>query len=246
MMDAYAMVSLGRHPYSGWFGSLSDHDRARIDWALTAVGAKDLAGRQVGELSDGERQKISIARALAQETRVMLLDEPTAFLDLPRRGELMAILRDLAHREKLALLLSTHDLDLALRFADRLWMLTPQGQMIQGYPEVIAMSGEFAKVFESEKLDWDPEVGNFRTHPSPRLKVLIHGEGVSAIWTKRALERLGFGTTEDSSAAAFSIRVTSTPNWEVMRNHQTRCFETLEALIQWLCSQAEQRSVNLW
>jgi iron complex transport system ATP-binding protein len=234
MMDAYAMVSLGRHPYSGWFGSLDDHDRERIDWALSAVGARNLAGRQVAELSDGERQKISIARALAQETQVMLLDEPTAFLDLPRRVELMAILRDLAHQQKLAILLSTHDLDLALRFADRLWVLTPEGRLIQNYPEAIAMSGEFAEVFASEKLDWDPAVGSFRAHPSPCLSVLIRGEGVSAMWTRRALERLGFGTTEDPAAAAFSVRVENGQNWQVIQKNDTRDFKTLEALIEWV------------
>ena len=105
MMDAYSLVSLGRHPYSGWFGGLTAQDRERIEWSIDAVGAKPLANRQVSELSDGERQKISIARALAQEAKLMLLDEPTAFLDLPRRVELMSILRDLAHRENLALLL---------------------------------------------------------------------------------------------------------------------------------------------
>ena len=145
MMDAYSLVSIGRHPYSGWFGGLSRHDKERIDWALSAVGASSLASRQVAELSDGERQKISIARALAQEAKLMLLDEPTAFLDLPRRVELMSILRNLAHRENLALLLSTHDLDLALRFADRLWLMTSEGTLIQGAPEALAMNGQFGK-----------------------------------------------------------------------------------------------------
>ena len=145
MMDAYSLVALGRHPYSGWLGGLNQHDKERIKWAFKAVGAEGLEGRQIAELSDGERQKISIARALAQEAQVMLLDEPTAFLDLPRRVELMTILRNLAHREQMGLLLSTHDLDLALRFADRLWMITTDGQLIQGYPEELAMSGEFAR-----------------------------------------------------------------------------------------------------
>lgn len=232
MMDAYTMVSLGRHPYSGWFGILNTHDRARIEWAFEAVGATGLAQRQVAELSDGERQKITIARALAQETQVMLLDEPTAFLDLPRRVELMRILRDLAHKEKLALLLSTHDLDLALRFADRLWVLNNDGLVIQGYPEVIAMSGEFAKVFESENLEWDPAIGSFRAHPMPCLYAKVEGQGVAALWTRRALERLGFGLTAQAEKAALNIIVEM--EWLLIINGQEYSFTDLAKLIEWI------------
>lgn len=233
MMDAYAMVALGRHPYSGWFGSLNAHDRERIEWALTAAGAKTLATRQVAELSDGERQKISIARALAQETRVMLLDEPTAFLDLPRRVELMRNLRDLAHREKLGLLLSTHDLDLALRFADRLWILNQQGELIQGYPEALAMSGDFAKIFESESLDWDPAIGSFRAHPESCLRARVIGEGVSALWTQRAVERLGFGLTE-SGNTAFTVSIKNETSWEAKRGKEETALGSISELIEWI------------
>lgn len=237
IMDAYSMVALGRHPYSGWFGALQAKDHARIQWALDAVGATDLARRQVGELSDGERQKISIARALAQESQVMLLDEPTAFLDLPRRVELMRILRDLAHSQGLALLLSTHDLDLALRFADRLWVLNHKGELIQGYPEAIAMSGDFARVFESENLDWDPTIGSFRAHPVPCLQAKVEGDGVAALWTKRALERLGFGLTQDAEEAAFCIRITDADEWQTSRNGEVQAFPNIARLIEWILAE---------
>ena len=241
MMDAYAMVALGRHPYSGWFGSMGPADHARIEWSLEAVGARDLARRQVSELSDGERQKVSIARALAQATKVMLLDEPTAFLDLPRRVELMRILRDLAHSEGLALLLSTHDLDLALRFADRLWVLNADGQLIQGYPEAIAMSGEFAQVFETENLDWDPSSGSFRAHPIPCLHAKVVGEGIPALWTKRALERLGFGLTEDANAAAVSIEIDNENQWRVTRGEQQHEVASTTEMIEWLLTSKWKR-----
>jgi iron complex transport system ATP-binding protein len=233
MMDAYSLVSLGRHPYSGWFGGLSALDRVRIGWALGAVGATTLAGRQVAELSDGERQKVSIARALAQEAKLMLLDEPTAFLDLPRRVELMSILRNLAHREKLALLLSTHDLDLALRFADRLWLLSPGGQLIQGTPEALALDGQFAKVFASEKLDWDATSGSFRTHPIACLNVRLQGDGLERVWTQRALERLGFGIAGDAMPAAFDIQ-TGPGLWQVTRDTVSLRFDSIEPLIDWI------------
>lgn len=236
MMDAYSLVSLGRHPYSGWFGGLTTRDRERIEWALSAVGASPLAKRQVAELSDGERQKVSIARALAQEAKLMLLDEPTAFLDLSRRVELMSILRNLAQRENLALLLSTHDLDLALRFADRLWLMTPEGNLVQGAPEALALSGQFAAVFANENLDWDAAAGSFRTHPVACLNVQLEGEGLERMWTQRALERLGFGIAESDTSVAFSVRV-SEGVWTVMRDSVEKTFDMIEGLIDWIRSE---------
>ncbi|MFP4156769.1 MAG: ABC transporter ATP-binding protein [Opitutales bacterium] len=236
MMDAYAMVALGRHPYSGWFGHLSDKDRMRIEWALGAVGAEALARRQVAELSDGERQKISIARALAQETQVMLLDEPTAFLDLPRRVELMTILRQLAHQEQLALLLSTHDLDLALRFADRLWVLDYSGRLIQGYPEAVAMSDDFVSIFESENLIWDPQLGSFRAHPSPCLFACVEGDGIPALWTKRALERLGFGLCEKPEEATLCFQIKD-HSWQIHTSGRVLHYTSLSAVIEWILAE---------
>ena len=235
MMDAYSLVSLGRHPYSGWFGRLSDQDRERIEWSIDAVGAKPLANRQVSELSDGERQKISIARALTQEAKLMLLDEPTAYLDLPRRVELMSILRNLAHQENLALLLSTHDLDLALRFADRLWLMTPRGNLLQGAPEALALDGQFAEVFASENLNWDASSGSFLTHPVACLKVRLEGQGVERVWTQRALERLGFGIGQVNEEAAFFLKVNKN-SWEVERFGLNQNFEDIESLIEWIRS----------
>lgn len=234
MMEAYAMVALGRHPYSGWFGGLNAEDHACIRRALDAVGANHLADRQVGELSDGERQRICIARALAQEARIMLLDEPTAFLDLPRRVELMGILRQLAHQQQIALLLSTHDLDLALRFADRLWVLDPSGHLIQGFPESIAMSKAFAAVFQSEHLLWDPARGNFRNPVTPTQLARIHGSGASALWAQRALERLGLGICLEETTAVFSVTIEEGPLWSIKCEGQTHLCEGLSGLIEWV------------
>jgi iron complex transport system ATP-binding protein len=235
VMDAYSLVSLGRHPYSGWFGGLTGQDRERIDWSIDAVGARPLANRQVSELSDGERQKISIARALAQEAKLMLLDEPTAYLDLPRRVELMSILRNLAHQENLALLLSTHDLDLALRFADRVWLMTPEGNLLQAAPEALALNGQFAEVFATENLEWDVSTGSFRAHPVACLKVRLEGQGIERVWTQRALERLGFGISEDDGKTAFSLKVNKNL-WEVERFGLIQNFEDIESLIEWIHS----------
>jgi len=237
MLDVYSFVSLGRHPYSGWFGGLNAHDQQRIEWALTAVDALPFAHRQVAELSDGERQKICIARALAQEAKVMLLDEPTAFLDLPRRVELMGLLRNLAHQQQLGLLLSTHDLDLALRFADRIWILTQAGQLIQGFPEALALDGQLASAFANENLHWDEARGAFNAHRKPCRHIALEGVSIPHTWTRRALERLGYGITTDQSNAACSITIQQTehgPQWTVNHQAPPQVFNSISQLINWV------------
>ena len=127
MFTGYSLTALGRFPYTGWRGGLSEGDREAVRHAIDNVGAEALAHRSVSEMSDGERQKIMIARALAQEADIMVLDEPTAFLDLPRRVEVMSLLHRLSRETGTSVLISTHDLDLALRTADRLWVISENG-----------------------------------------------------------------------------------------------------------------------
>lgn len=119
-VTAYDVVGMGRMPYTGFFGKLRDDDKAVVRKALAMTGTSDFADRDIGELSDGERQKVMIARALAQETPVILLDEPTAFLDYESKTETFRLLQSLAHDMGKIVLASTHDLDIAVRFADRL------------------------------------------------------------------------------------------------------------------------------
>ncbi|MBU7585433.1 MAG: ABC transporter ATP-binding protein [Nostoc sp. TH1S01] len=192
MLSAYTLVSLGRHPYTDWWGRLTPEDEAIIHWAIKSVGALHLAARQLSELSDGERQKIMIARALAQSPIVMLLDEPTAFLDLPRRVEIMKLLRQLARENQQAILLSTHDLDLALRLADQIWLLTSEGILHIGAPEDLVLSGAFADTFRSEGVEFDIFSGEFHLHTPVKGEVHVIGDGVASIWTIRALQRVGF------------------------------------------------------
>lgn len=239
MMSVNALVALGRHPHTNWTGALGPRDRERIQWALDAIDGRHLAQRHVGELSDGERQKVLIARALAQEASIMLLDEPTAFLDLPRRVELMRILRDLAHQQSLSILLSTHDLDLALRSADRLWLFNPDQTLSQGTPEHLALTGSIAQAFASDKLDWDTELGSFRMHRDPCVQITLAGQGPEATWTRRALARLGYGITDpETQPPAFRIAVA--PNsWTVaLPNGEERNFPSLGDFTLWLQRQS--------
>lgn len=114
------IIGLGRSPYTGFFGRLRAEDRKVVDDAIATMGIEKLRGRMIQTLSDGERQKVMIAKALAQETPIILLDEPTAFLDFPSKAETFLSLQRMAHERDKLILLSTHDLELAVRFADSL------------------------------------------------------------------------------------------------------------------------------
>jgi iron complex transport system ATP-binding protein len=155
------LVELGRFPYTNWLGVLSSVDRSAVTGALTAVGAADLADRIFNELSDGERQRAMIARALAQQPRVLLLDEPTAFLDAAARVELWALLRRLATGRRLTVVVATHDLDLALSGADHIWLMA-DGAIREGSPAALIETGAIAAAFEREHVRFDRGLRAFR------------------------------------------------------------------------------------
>ena len=236
IFSVYSMVALGRHPHTRWNGSLTNNDQVKIDWAIRTVKAESLTERHLGELSDGERQKVMIARALAQEALVMLLDEPTAFLDVVRRMELMHTLRDLAHEQNLAILLSTHDLELALQNSDELWLLSEDGHIITGAPEALALSGKLGGIFESQEMKWDSDHGSFRMKREPCLSASLTGNGPELLWTRRAMSRLGYGIS-DSESASLSIHITkmgSETQWKVTTERGIDSFNSLEHFTSWL------------
>jgi iron complex transport system ATP-binding protein len=206
-LTGYDLVAVGRTPYTGWMGQLGPVDHEAIQLAIRQVGAQNLADRAFNTMSDGERQKVLIARALAQEPDLMLLDEPTAFLDLPRRIECMALLRDLAHQTGRAILLSTHDLDLALRYADRIWLLPYDGSVQVGTPEDLVLSGAFQTTFENMGVEFDLDSGTFRPPTRTRTAVSLDGQGVVAYWTQRALERAGFAVQPEATEGLRTVRV---------------------------------------
>ena len=121
------IVGLGRSPYTGFFGKLHANDQQIVDESITAVGIEKLKNRMIQTLSDGERQKVMIAKALAQQTPVIFLDEPTAFLDFSSKVETFQLLQRMAHEMGKLVLLSTHDLELAVRFSDTLLQVNGDG-----------------------------------------------------------------------------------------------------------------------
>ena len=188
-ITVYELVSLGRHPYTGFFGQLKKHDREIIEQSLEAAGIAHKAQNYVSELSDGERQKAMIAKALAQQCPIILLDEPTAFLDVTSRIETMVLLHRLAMEQ--AILLSTHDLDLAIQMGDCLWLQEKGRPMACGTPEDLILSGAFESFFGKEDIVFDPSTGKLNTK-APVDPIGVEGDFLVSYWVGNALIRNGF------------------------------------------------------
>lgn len=155
-MTVRFLVGMGRSPYTGFWGTLSATDEAIVDEAIRMVGIESLENRQVQTLSDGERQKVMIAKALAQQTPIIYLDEPTAFLDFPSKVEMMQLLRRLARDGQKTIFLSTHDVELSLQLADRIWLMEPD-MLHVGIPHELADSGVLSKFIEQGGITFDTQ-----------------------------------------------------------------------------------------
>ncbi|MBT2451402.1 ABC transporter ATP-binding protein [Streptomyces sp. ISL-43] len=196
LLSARELVSLGRHPHTGFTGRLTPADHAAVQWALEAVGAGHLADRPAAELSDGERQRVLTARALAQEPEVVLLDEPTAFLDVPSRVALTVLLRDLARDKGLTVVVSTHDLELALRVADAVWLVDRDSRVHTGAPEDLIRTGAVGAAFDADHLAFDPLSGSFGLRRPSRASVAVDAPPELLPLLERALAREGLAVRE--------------------------------------------------
>ncbi|MDR2936974.1 MAG: ABC transporter ATP-binding protein [Rikenellaceae bacterium] len=154
-LAVWDMVGLGRAPYTNWIGQLAESDSQAVARAIELVGMGGFERKSISSLSDGERQRVMIARALAQDTPVMVLDEPTAFLDVPNRYEIALLLCSLAHKHGKTILYSTHDLEVALQLADRLCLIV-DGRFSTGTPEELIQNGVIDTLFERSPLTFDP------------------------------------------------------------------------------------------
>ena len=196
------VVALGRAPYTGWFGSLTEADERMVAESLERVGMAAFHDKTLDSLSDGERQRVMISRALAQDTPLVLLDEPTAFLDLPNRYQIALLLRDLAHETGKTILYSSHDLSTALELCDTLWVMTPRG-VVAGAPEDMLLSGMLEGMFEGTPLTLTPQ-GTVQLKRITRgtLRVAADVEPAVARMVERTATRFGYEVVEDERREA--------------------------------------------
>ena len=156
-MTVRELVSLGRSPYTGFWGTYSRDDLQIVDEAIAQVGIETLSRRMVQTLSDGERQKVMIAKALAQQTPVIYLDEPTAFLDYPSKVEVLQLLRRISRPAGKIIFLSTHDVELALQLADTIWLMSREEPIAIGSPRQLASEGVLGRFIQRDGITFDPE-----------------------------------------------------------------------------------------
>ena len=185
------LVALGRFPYTNWIGKLGADDITLVEEAIQSVDLTLLAEKNLHEISDGERQRAMLARSLAQDSPVILLDEPTAFLDMPAKYEIINLLHRLTRTKRKTIIFSTHDLNIAMQEADKLWLII-DGVLYEGAPEDMALNRQFAQMFEGTNLVFDDCNGQFNIKRKEIKSVRVAGEGKTFFWTKRALERLQF------------------------------------------------------
>lgn len=165
-MTVEALVGLGRTPYTGFFGRLDPSDLKIVEQSIDMVGASALKGRMMSSLSDGERQKVMIAKALAQETPIIFLDEPTAFLDFPSKVEILQLLHSLSQHANKLIFISTHDLELALQVCDKAWLIDRRLGVTSGTYPSLSASGELERYFGRPGLTFDHSSGFFKISPT--------------------------------------------------------------------------------
>jgi iron complex transport system ATP-binding protein len=241
------LVSLGRYPHTNWVDSHSETDQIIIAKALQATGIAHLAGQPFFALSDGQKQKALIARALAQDGGAILLDEPTAHLDWVSRYEVILNLRQVAQRQQKAILVSTHELSLALQQAHRLWLITPEKKLLVGLAEDLALDGSLANFFPHQHFVFEAHTGNFLLKNTPTFAPFLEGDPLATYWAEVALQKtslspLFFQEKEIKICAekhqnAFLWQAAGT--WRQVESPQT--FESLSELIAFLSKENDRK-----
>lgn len=184
------LVGLGRHPHTGFLGRLDEHDRQIVATAIEKVGISHKSESYVAELSDGERQKVMIAKALAQEAPVIILDEPTAFLDVASRVEVLQLLHDLARNERRTILISSHDIQQSMALSDRLWIVSDIGEIVSGVTEDLILADKISLLFTNRNVAFDPATGDFLTTRKGARQITLKADSAELNkWIANALRR---------------------------------------------------------
>lgn len=229
------LIAFGRYPYVDWRLRMTEEDRAIVEASLRDLNLEPLRDRKIYELSDGQMQMAMIARALAQDTRLMLLDEPTAHLDLNNRVEIMALLKEIAYKSRKAILVATHELDLALQSTDRIWLTGHNKDVIVGVPEDLVLNGAFDDIFRFKGFDL--KSGKVQHKAYRDTVVSVHGDGPLYLWTRNALERNGYVVATES--AHIDVFAVSESTWRIRRGEQEQVVSSVGEMLQVLQSFGE-------
>ncbi len=232
-LTVFNLVALGRFPYTNWLGKLNKEDKAIVNNSLEQVGMIKHINKNVNEISDGERQRVLIARTLAQNTPITILDEPTSFLDMPNKFEIIHLLNQLAKEKSKTIIFSTHDLNIAIQEADILWLINEK-KIIKGTSEDLILNGEFSKIFEKSKLDFNIETGEFGITRNLTKSITLKGKGASYLWTYKALKRFGIkiNPNKKNGISVIIREKNSKTYWELQGTGETKIVNSIQKLIE--------------
>ncbi len=229
-MRVYDLVALGRFPHTNWLGKIEPKDNEAIADALKKTSMYSFSDRFVSELSDGERQKAMIARILAQDTGVMVMDEPTAFLDIGSKYEIFHLLNILSNSNDKTIIFSTHDLQMAISQSDKIWMVLDD-ELITGSPEDLMIAGAFEHLFDPSSVLFNSDDGTFSFRSETKGNIYIEGTGTKRHWTEKAVQRAGFTVSSQITSLHIITPDESNARWRLISKTEIREFNSVYELI---------------
>lgn len=233
-LTVYELVALGRQPHTGFFGRLHRRDHDIINESLASVGIAHKAQSYTAELSDGERQKVMIAKALVQECPLIILDEPTAFLDVVSRIEIMTLLHRLAVEQNKAILLSTHDIEQALVLSDKLWLLSKEKGLQCGTTEDMILNHRMDTLFSHSNIQFDYDHGVYYPIVNGVKEIMVEATDETLLhWTINALNRHGYTCllTEKKKQTIPHLQALSSHELRLISKGEAHTYSSFETLL---------------
>ncbi len=229
-MTVYDLVALGRFPHTNWFGTIGPENHKAVIDSLGKAGMLPFRDRFVAELSDGERQRAMIARVLAQDAEIMVMDEPTAFLDISSKYEIAHLMNELTRKRAKTIIFSTHDFHTAISQADKIWLLL-DSQMREGGPEDLLLEGSFDNLFDSSRVSFNSGNGTLAIKKEERGSIFLEGKGMVRYWTEKAVERAGFSVADEKRYPIVKTPSGKNNNWILLKENNSLEFTTIYDLV---------------
>jgi iron complex transport system ATP-binding protein len=235
------LVEMGRFPYTNFWGKLTEEDDRIVHESMQIMGIEELALRNYNELSDGEKQKTLIAKALAQNTSIILLDEPTAYLDFPSKVAILNDLKNIAHSKGIGIVLSTHDIELALKMADLIWLFPKNEKVISGIPEDLVIKNDIQRIFTNEFLTFDLKTAHFTQIIKTRELISITDNSIEMEWLKRALLRKGISTSPSNNLELKVHFNEKEKEFTLENNNSFKTFKSISEILQEIETQMKNK-----
>ena len=227
-------VALGRFPYTNVFGTLKDDDFKIINQSMEDTRITHLAENKMSEISDGEFQRTQIARTLAQDTPIILLDEPTAYLDMANKFEMTGLMRRLSRNKNKIIIFSTHDLYVVLGTVDIMWLIDNK-TIISEIPEELVLNGKLDNFFDNTQTTFDIKNNKCRLNFTPRFNVKLAGEPSICNWTEKALNRLDIACIDDDLCPKITVsKIDNYYCWQFSESENNHKFNSLKELLKFI------------